>query len=234
MYFRCTGSALVYTYMYIYVYCILSRSHFGSRLNIGFAFFQTIRVATMMNPWKFNRLFLLLHKQRGSEATLTAISNMYDALKLVSCLIAGAGFAIFFHANTYADTKGAAFGVLSALSCVVACFSLMLSVMHSSQMNFLDPRRENEVEDWLKSYSHYFLISLLSIDVSIQLQLACLIYTLYTTYGHRVALIIFVVVLVSTVKLLHMGNQHLEYMYKVRDESDTVAYKQLSREVAPA
>ena len=82
----------------------------------------------------FHDLFKLLLLRKGSEQLLRAV----EAMKLVQALIGSAGFGGFVHAQTYADTKGDMFGVLTASSTTLSFAALLLTTMMTVDVGSLD------------------------------------------------------------------------------------------------
>jgi len=66
---------------------------------------------------------------RGPKEALNLLRDVLESMKLVQAITGTGAAASFVHANTYADSRGEAFGVLTSLSIIVAFLLLIVTVI---------------------------------------------------------------------------------------------------------
>merc|ERR1719235_2508243 len=75
-----------------------------------------------------------------------------ESMKLVQAITGSGAAASFVHANTYADTRGEIFGVLTGLSTLLALLSLIVTVTIYVSIGLLEHDDMEAVEGYLSNY----------------------------------------------------------------------------------
>lgn len=89
---------------------------------------------------------------RGPKEALNLLRDVLESMKLVQAITGTGAAASFVHANTYADSRGEAFGVLTALSTILAFLSLIVTVIIYVSLGLLEHEDMAAVEGYLVRY----------------------------------------------------------------------------------
>lgn len=89
---------------------------------------------------------------RGPKESMNLLRDVLESMKLVQAITGTGAAASFVHANTYADSRGEAFGVLTALSTILAFLSLIVTVIIYVSLGFLEHEDMMAVEGYLVRY----------------------------------------------------------------------------------
>lgn len=109
------------------------------------------RVSAKEGPVALQMVFRIL-EARGPRGTMALLQDVLESMKLVQAITGTGAAGAFVHANSYADTRGETFGVLTALSTILAFLSLILTVIVYVSLGLLNHEHMESVEGYLVHY----------------------------------------------------------------------------------
>merc|ERR1719201_2402158 len=107
---------------------------------------------------------------------MNLLRDLLESMKLVQAITGIGAAGAFVHANTYDDTKGEAIGVCTALSTVLALFSLIVTIIMYVSLALLDHEELCAVEGYLRRYWCSLLAILIATVLSMLLLLASVVF----------------------------------------------------------
>jgi len=117
----------------------------------GYTSFPTSRPNE--GPAVLQAIFRVL-ESRGPKESMNLLRDVMESMKLVQAITGTGAAASFVHANTYADTRGEAFGILTGLSTLLSMLSLIVTVTVYVSIGLLEHDDMEAVEGYLSNYWH--------------------------------------------------------------------------------
>lgn len=133
-------------------------------------------------PALLQAIFRVL-ESRGPKESMNMLRDIMESMKLVQAITGTGAAASFVHANAYSDTRGEAFGVLTALSTILALMALILTVIIYVSLGLLEHDDMKAVEGYLVRYWITISSVIISSVMSMVLLVAAVVLDAFCTYS---------------------------------------------------
>lgn len=138
-------------------------------------------------PAALQLIFRIL-EARGPKDSMNLLRDVLESMKLVQAITGTGAAASFVHANSYSDTRGEAFGVLTALSTILAFIALIVTVIMYVSLGLLEHEDMVAVEGYLVRYWSALAAIITSSLVSMILLVAAVVVDAFHTYSRTSAI----------------------------------------------
>jgi len=152
------------------------------------------------NDPAFLEAILRVLESRGPKESMNMLRDIMESMKLVQAITGTGAAASFVHANAYSDTRGEAFGVLTALSTILALMALIVTVIIYVSLGLLEHDDMRAVEGYLVRYWVTISGTIVSSVLSMILLVVAVVLDALNTYSRASGLF-----LVSTASLGLIG-----------------------------
>lgn len=133
-------------------------------------------------PAALQLIFRIL-EARGPKDSMNLLRDVLESMKLVQAITGTGAAASFVHANSYTDTRGEAFGVLTALSTILAFLALIVTVIMYVSLGLLEHEDMLAVEGYLVRYWSTLACIIISSVLSMILLVAAVVVDSFRTYS---------------------------------------------------
>lgn len=127
-------------------------------------------------------LFRVL-ESRGPRESMNMLRDIMESMKLVQAITGTGAAASFVHANAYSDTRGEAFGVLTALSTILSLMALIVTVIIYISIGLLEHDDMVAVEGYLVRYWITIVATIVSSIISMMLLVSAVVVDAFRTYS---------------------------------------------------
>merc|ERR1719456_2227010 len=152
-------------------------------------------------PALLQAIFRVL-ESRGPRESMNMLRDIMESMKLVQAITGTGAAASFVHANAYSDTRGEAFGIVTALSTILALMALIVTVIIYVSLGLLEHDDMVAVEGYLVRY--YFTISytIISSVLSMILLVAAVVLDAFRTYSQASGLALMATALLGLIGIV--------------------------------
>jgi len=133
-------------------------------------------------PVSLQLIFRIL-EARGPKDSLNLLRDILESMKLVQAITGTGAAASFVHANSYSDTRGEAFGILTALSTILAFLALIVTVIVYVSIGLLEHEDMVAVEGYLVRYWSTLAAIVVSSVLSMILLVSAVVVDSFRTYS---------------------------------------------------
>lgn len=150
---------------------------------------------------------------RGPADSMNLLRDILETMKLVQAITGTGAAASFVHANTYADSRGEAFGVLTGFSTVLAFLSLIVTVIIYVSLGLLEHEDMVAVEGYLLRYWRTLACLVLGSITSMLLMSAAIVVDAFRAYSKQSASILLLTSLVGLFVIINLWISSARYFF---------------------
>lgn len=165
-------------------------------------------------------LFRVL-ESRGPKESTNLLRDIMESMKLVQAITGTGAAASFVHANSYSDTRGEAFGFLTALSTVLSLMSLIVTVTIYVSLGLLEHEDMNAVEGYLVRYWVSISCTIVGSIASMMLLVTAVVLDAFHTYSTASAIGLLVTTVVGLLGTAVFTVHSVTYVFTTGAESKT-------------
>jgi hypothetical protein len=154
-----------------------------------------------------------------------------ESMKLVQAITGTGAAASFVHANAYSDTRGEAFGVLTALSTTLALMALIATVIIYVSLGLLEHDDMVAVEGYLVRYWLTIVATIASSLLSMVLLVSAVVVDAFRTYSRVSAISLMLTTAVGMIGIVVFTINSVRYVFTIGSEA---AIRRDSREESDA
>lgn len=198
---------------------------------------QRLDDGSSMDPVKTTFLAFIgrLLEAKGSKETMDILADTLKSVRLVQAITGTGAAASFFHANTYSDTRGEGFGVLTALSCVLALVALIVTSTLTWTIAFVEPEDTTAVRGFMRRFWSAIFSLLAATVLSMLLFVSSIVVVCFQAYSAPSAIAVCVVACMGLLATLiypamNTGKAQDVLPSLVLEPSDQSSYERLSIE----
>lgn len=163
-------------------------------------------------PAALQTIFRLL-EARGPKESMNLLRDVLESMKLVQAITGTGAAASFVHANAYDDSRGEAFGVLTALSTILAFLSLVVTVIIYVSLGFLEHDDLRAVEGYLLRYWGAIACIIFGSVLSMILLVAAVVVDAFRAYSRQSAVCLLATTLIGLVCIVVFWISSSRYIF---------------------
>jgi len=163
-------------------------------------------------PALLQTLFRVL-EARGPKDSLSLLRDVLESMKLVQAITGTGAAASFVHANAYSDTREESFGVLTALSCILAFLALIVTVVVYVSVGLLEHEDMMAVEGYLLRYWMVMVCIIAGSLLAMMLLVAAVVVDTFYSYSRVSAICLMVSIFVGFISTVVFWISSTRYLF---------------------